>query len=482
MRIQWVGQSATAKSTNASDIELVNAYAEITEHRQAKSVVTVYRAPGLALLTTLNGSGGVRGLYYAASQDRLFAVQGNTLFEIFNAGGYPFLARGFLLSTGGPVSMDENGVALAIADGEARYSLTFATNTFQFDLNVDFPVASRVGYVDNYLVYTKPNAQEFFWSDLLSTDVPALNFARAEGRPDPIVSMLVHQREVWLFGTETTQPFYSTGDADTPFAPIGSVFIPHGTIAAQSPAIVGETVCWLSRNREGDGMVMQASGQNAQPVSTHAMAEALQTYTVLEDAIGWAQQQDQHLWYWLTLPTEKVTWVLDVTTGLWHRRGWRNPATGFVERHRANCFTFAFNLPMVGDYEGGQIYRLGMDLFSDAGAAQVVEASFPPLFDAENGARVEQRWLLLECETGVGVDHGVVPGTDPQVSLFISDDGGGTYGPALQRSLGPIGQRKHIVEWRALGSAFDRRCKVQVSDPVKLAITGVLTDIRPLAR
>lgn len=480
-RLQYVGMSAKAKSVAASDVRLINGYSEIAEHRQGKSIVTVYRTPGLAWWITLPDAGGVRGLFYAASQQRAFAVQGNALYEV-TAGGAAHIFRGSLASFSGPVQMEENGIALAIVDNASRYSLTFSTNAFAQNTAVDFPVASRVGFIDGYFLYTKPNGTDLFWSDLYSTDVQALNSAKAEGRPDPIMSLIVLDREAWVFGTETTQPFYSTGDADQPFLPIGSIFIPHGTIASQSPTLVGQTVCWLSQGRDGQAVVLQAAGQQVQTISTHAMAETIQRYSRLDDAIGWAQQQEQHLFFWLVFPSAKATWVLDLTTNLWHERGWRNPTSGTIERHRANCYMYAFGKHLVGDYENGRIYSLEMDTYSDAGEAQVLRLVLPPLFDGEQGALVEQQYLRVECETGVGLDGGVVPGTDPQISLWLSDDGGQTYGPALRRSLGPRGQHKHVVEWRALGSSRDRRCMLEISDPVKVAITGFLTDVKALAR
>src|SRR5262245_9194335 len=350
MRLQYIGMSGKAKSVNAADIRLMNAYSEVTEHKQGKSILTVYRTPGLRLWYTLPGTGPVRGLCNAASVNRSFAVQGNTFYELYGTLYSPY-PRGTLQSNTGPVQMDENGVVVSIVDGAGRYSLNFSTNVFTTDTSVSFPVADRVGFIDGRFIYVRAGTSDAFYSDPYSTTVQPLNSFRAEGRPDPLVSLLVPQREAWLFGVETTQPFYSTGNPDTPFAAVGSVFIPHGTAAAQSPAMVGQTVCWLSRNREGHGMVVQASGQAAQPVSTHAVAEAIQRYSTIEDAIGWAQQHEQHLFYWLTFPQAKATWCLDLTTSLWHERGWRNPATGFLERHRANCYTFAFGKHLVGDYE-----------------------------------------------------------------------------------------------------------------------------------
>src|SRR5262245_49061674 len=301
MRLQWIGQHARAKSVNAGDIELFNGYAEVEEHKQGKSMLTVYRSPGLKLWQTLPGAGPVRGLFFAGSNQRGFAIQGAQLFEVFSNG--TSLLRGTLLTTAGPVQLEENGVALTMVDGQARYSLTYSSNAFAQDNDVDYPAASRVGFIDQRFIFLKPNSQEFAWSDLLSTDVQALSFARAEGRPDLLVSMQILHREVWLFGTETTQPFYSTGDPTAPFAPIGSVFIHQGCAAPQSPAIVGETLCWLGRNQEGHRQVLQATGQNVQRVSTHAMEEEIATYAVVTDAIAWSNQIEGHLNYNITFPT-----------------------------------------------------------------------------------------------------------------------------------------------------------------------------------
>jgi hypothetical protein len=478
MRIAWIGQSARARSTNASDITLKNAYAEVVEHKQGKSIVTVYRTPGLKLWLTLPGTGAVRGMFYAASQDRTFAVQGATLWEMAPNG--TLTSRGTLLTTAGALDFDENGVDLAIVDGNNRYHLTFATNFFE--RNTTYPSASRVGFIDNYLIYLKPFTQEFGWSDLLSTSVPDLNTARAEGRPDPLVSMLVVRREIWLFGWETTQPFYSTGDPDTPFAPIPSIFLHQGCVAPQSPARVGETLCWVGRNEQGQATVVQAAGQQVQRISTHALETALHGYADLKDALGWGQQDQGHSYYWLTFPTGNATWVYDATTQLWHERGYRDPATGMLGRHRANCYVFAFGRHYVGDYQSGAIYELDDQTYTDNGEALVLEAILPVLFDGENAALIEQKWFLLECETGVGLDGGLEPGRDPQVLLFLSQDGGHLYEPAPPRSLGPIGRTKHIVEWRALGSSWDRRCKIVISDPVRVAITGAITEVAPLLR
>lgn len=478
MRIAWVGQSAEAKSANVSNIRLVNAYAEIVEHKQGKTALSIYGTPGLTVFAVAPGAGQIRGLFTAAN-GRCFVVQADGFYEVTSTGSVSL--RGTLLTVAGPVVMEENGQTLMLVDGTYGYTFTYLTNTYLQILDPDFPGSNRVSFLDGYLVFPVPNTQRFMWTDLLSTVIDPLSFASAEGAPDKLVSQLVARRELWNFGERSTEIWFSTGDSENPFARIPGAFIQQGCAAPHSVARVAETVVWLSQNEEGHRLVMQAVGHNPQRVSTHAVEQAIQRYARVDDAMAWTQQLEGHLVYWLTFPAADATWCLDATTGLWHERGARHPETGWLGRHRANCFTFAFGRALVGDYVNGYVYTLDPETYSDAGQALVLEAVLPPLYDGEGSRRLEQTWLQVDCETGVGLDSGLEPGTDPQMMLTLSDDGGHTWSGALYRSLGKIGQTHATVEWRRLGTSTDRRCKLVISDPVKRAIVGVLTEARPLA-
>lgn len=69
-------------------------------------------------------------------------------------------------------------------------------------------------------------------------------------------------------------------------------------------------------------------------------------------------------------------------------------------------------------------------------------------------------------------------GSDPQVALQWSDDGGATWSNELWRSLGRLGERKKRVRWERLGSG--RRCsfRISCSEPVALTLFGVVLDAR----
>lgn len=61
-------------------------------------------------------------------------------------------------------------------------------------------------------------------------------------------------------------------------------------------------------------------------------------------------------------------------------------------------------------------------------------------------------------------------GSDPQIMLQVSKDGGHTWGNELWRSLGAQGQYSRRVTWKRLGIAKDWVFRFRVSDPVKVVI------------
>jgi hypothetical protein len=68
-------------------------------------------------------------------------------------------------------------------------------------------------------------------------------------------------------------------------------------------------------------------------------------------------------------------------------------------------------------------------------------------------------------EQGVGLITG--QGSDPQVMLQFSDDGGRTWSSERWRSLGRIGEYRTRTRWLRNGSARDRIYRYAMSDPVR---------------
>ena len=379
---------------------MVNLFPELVPEG-GKEPAFLQRAPGLRLLAAL-GSGPVRGLWsFFNGATYAFAVSGNTLYKITTS--WTATPLGTVGGTG-PVSMADNGTQLFIAANGPSYIYNTNTNVFAPITDPDFPGAVMVGYLDGYFVFNPPNSQQIWVTSLLDgLSVDPLDFASAEGSPDGLISVMVTNREAWLFGTNSVEVWYDAGTADFPLQRIQGAFNELGCAASYSVAKMDNTVFWLGADARGRGMVYRANGYVGQRISTHAVEWHIQQYGDLSDAIGYTYQQDGHSFYVLIFPQADTTWVYDLATQAWHERaGWHD---GAFTRHRSNCQMSFNNEIVVGDYENGNIYAFDLDVYADNGAEQKWLRSWRALPSGQNTLlRTTQHSLQLDCETGVGLN------------------------------------------------------------------------------
>jgi hypothetical protein len=369
--------------------------------------------------------------------------------------------------------MADNGTQLFIAANPLGYIYNANTDVFQQITDPDFPGAGTVGYIDGYFVFNEPNSQKIWVTSLLDgTSIDPLEFASAEGNPDNVVAIFVDHREVWVFGTNSTEVWYDAGLLDFPLTRIQGAFNELGCAAPYSIAKMDNQVYWLGKDARGQGIVYRAAGYIGQRVSTHAIEWQMQEYADISDATGYTYQQDGHSFYVLNFPTANTTWVYDVATGAWHERA--SFANGEFNRHRASSQMFFNATTVVGDYQNGKIYSFDLNVYADDGAPQKWLRSWRALpTGANNLARTIQHSMQLDCETGVGLNNG--QGSNPQAMLRWSDDGGHTWSSEHWKSMGRIGRSGYRTIWRRLGATMkirDRVYEVSGTDPVRIYIMG----------
>ena len=466
MKTPILGSSYVARSPNAADSRMVNLFPEIVPEG-GKEAAFLQRAPGLRLLATV-GTGPIRGLWTFGGYG--YAVSGGSLYKIDSTWSATLIGS---VSGTGPVSMSDNGTQLFVACNGPSYIYNASTNVFQQITDPDFPGAVTVAYLDGYFVFNEPNSQKVWVTGLLEgTQVDALDFASAEGAPDKLVSLIVDHREAWLFGSNSVEVWYDAGNADFPLSRIQGAYNEIGCAAAYSVAKLDNALFWLGSDARGNGIVYRANGYNGQRVSTHAVEWQIQQYSDISDAVAYTYQQDGHAFYVLSFPTANTTWVYDVSTQAWHERA--GFSAGQFTRHRSNCQMNFNGEIVVGDYENGKLYAFDLEKYSDDTAIQKWLRSWRALPTNQNNLkRTAQHSLQLDCEAGVGLVAG--QGSDPQVMLRWSDDGGHTWSSEHWRSLGKIGETGRRVLWRRLGMTMklrDRVYEISGTDPVKIAIMG----------
>lgn len=436
---------------------LVNWFAETAPpDAQSKTPFMLRPRPGLAALATILGP--CRGHHTMAGV--LYGIYENTLYSITDT----FVATALGTISGAQnISMADNGVQLTIVSEPNGYVYDVSGPTFQPITDPDFQGSKYVTQINGYFVHVLPgNSGEWQVSnqnDGLAFD--ALAFAVAESGGDPLVAAFANHGELWLFGTETIEPWGVSGSAVFPFAPIQSAKAERGCSAAFSITIYDNTTVWIG----DDKIVYRANGYAPLRISTHAIEQALRISGDLGSVQGSWLTIDGHAFYMMKM-LGQWTFLYDAATGMWHE--WQT----FGVDYWANGFPVSiYNDVMVGG-DGGNLYRLDVNAYTDAGATISRQVFSPPIF--ANTARVFISRLQIDIESGAGLNDG--QGSDPQAMLSWSKDGGRTWSNEHWRSMGKIGEYARRVIWRRLGQCFQIMFKLVITDPVKPVILGAYAD------
>jgi hypothetical protein len=479
MKTPILGSSYVARSINAADNRMVNLFPEVVPEG-GKEPAFLNRAPGLKFQQTI-GTGPIRALWaHQTNGSDFYVVSGTQFYKVTGLTATPTLL-GTVTGTG-PVSIADNGTQIFLACNPDGFIYNEVTNVFAKITDPDFTGAVTVGYLDGYFVYNEPDSQKVWVTQLLDgTSVDPLDFASAEGSPDGLVAVNVDHREAWLFGTDSIEVWYDAGQTDFPLTRIQGAFNEIGCVAAFSIAKLDNGLFWLGTDARGQGIVYRANGYTGVRVSTHAIEYAIAQYGNISDAIAYTYQQEGHAFYVLTFPSANATWVYDVATQAWHERAGWDTAIGEFTRHRSNCQCNFGGNTVVGDFENGNIYTLDLDVYADNGGIQKWLRSWRALPTGQNNLkRTAQHSLQLDCESGTGLVTG--QGSDPEIMLRFSDDGGHTWSNEHLSKMGKIGEYYRRVFWRRLGMTLklrDRVYEVSMTDPVKTAIMGAELLISP---
>lgn len=463
MRIPLAINSYQSRSLTLSAQRLVNLYPEVSPP-DAKMPLVLFGTPGLKLFATC-GSGPIRAMHNFSGT--LCAVSDDDFYTITSAGTET--NQGTVGSvTSSDVYMADNGSQLMIVAGPATDEAYMWNGAALASIvDVDYPGAETVAFIDGYHVITKPDTDEFYWSALRDcTSWDGADYATAEGDPDDLVGLFVDHREIWLFGKETTEIWYNDG---SPFSRVSGAFIERGCAAKGTVAKADNSVFWLG----DDGIVYRADGYAPLRISTHAIEYALGTSADLSIARAFTYAQEGHTFYVLTV-SDVGTFVFDAATALWHERDSRNATDGeSLGRWRADCGVFCYDKVLVGDYANGNIYELDLDTYTDNTTEITRVATSAPIHAQGKVASMSQ--LEIEIESGVGLTTG--DGSDPQAVLDWSDDGGKTWSNELWTDMGAIGAYGQRAMWRKLGAFRQRVLRVTISDPVKVAIIAANAEV-----
>lgn len=135
----------------------------------------------------------------------------------------------------------------------------------------------------------------------------------------------------------------------------------------------------------------------------------------------------------------------------------------------------AYSKVFLGSMGGPEVFVLDPDCATEDGNPIVRKRTCPHVNSKME--RMIHSALTLDVLSGVGTPHG--SGSDPQMMLRVSNDGGRTYGSESWAPVGRQGEYRRLVQWRRLGQARDRVYEITYSDPANTAIVGAQISVIP---
>ena len=477
----FIGPAYSLKNVAYDCQTLVNWYCEVDETGKGREAeVAQFRPrPGLKKIMK-NLPSPSRGLF-EASNGKLYGVFGDQL-HVFNSNGSSNTNWTTTRLTSGipgiePVQFADNSLSLfIIADGQP-YAYTYAGGAFTILSGGAYTAVSSMTYIDGRVVFTEANSKRFFWTDVLSLEAPALNFASAETDPEDTVGLINNNLDLWIFGKRSIEIWYNASQGNTIFARRGNALIDTGCAAARTIQKLNNTVAWLSVDNRGGPIMMVAAGYSPQRISTFALEQYWSNFTAdqIKGASGYPIQLEGHNMYVLNIPGSDTTWVYDFTSSqqmgkpMWSE--WKSDkGDGFQGRHLAVNQVYHKGNHVCSDYIVGTVYV--MEGLTDNDMRIMRERTAPHI--SNEMKRIIYTNLILLFSTGIVIDQNL----DPQAIIQFSDDGGYTWSEERWVSAGKVGQYGLRVDASRLGSGRNRVFRIRCYDPIDWQLSGATLDVK----
>lgn len=496
------------ESNKVSTQRLVNMYSQVVE--QTNSVVNtgssfaLLSIPGSTSAVTLDDNSiGIRGMYGSSTgpapdfTERLYVASGPNVYRVNPDASV--VKIGSVGSDSSRIYMNESGgldSQLCVIDGHNLYacplSATDATiaSTWQ---TISLPsiagtdntpiVPTQMTNLNGHIILNSINSDQFYYSlinDVLSTSAwQALNFYTKYASSDVIVALATIGGSLIVFGPKSFEVWTETGNSLNPFSrQLGSA----QWIGCQSPnsvAVLQDTLFWLGAGPVGHNIVfaMNAAGQ-VERISTNALEYQFARFNDPAGSVGFCYSDEGNYFYVLTFLDDDRTFVYDLSTKVWHERATRDAKLNI--NHQWNPMYAAF---CYGDLYFGSINTPTL-LFLDSESQQewngipIVKTIVTPLYyDSYNNFIIRE--FMVYCNTGeTSILSG--QGSDPQMILQMSEDGGYTWSDEFVEPLGKQGEYLQTVRWFNLGESRNAVIKLTVSDPISLVVISAKLNITPM--
>jgi hypothetical protein len=333
--------------------------------------------------------------------------------------------------------------------------------------DVDFPAAiTSVAAIEQRFVFSYGTEGRWGYTEVGDGDnTTVISYYTAEYSPDGLVALFVLGARLFLFGSQTLEEWYPTGDSDNPFRRASGRVVETGCLCRDSIRKLDNTVYWIDRECSVRRI---GSAETPEIVSTPAISRAIRA-TDSDDIICMAYEVDGHAFYIVRLPDEGCFALDPNTGGEWHER-----QTNLTDTWRYGYIVSAAGQHFVGDFAGvgfailSRAYQSEHMADADTMGTEIVcvgsgFGSISEGFEPVNSLRIEG-------SRGQGLSSG--QGSAPTISVRVWK--GDDWSAWMERPTGAQGNYRARTIFRRLGvhRAPGFEFQFRVSDPVVTVIDG----------
>lgn len=464
--ILFAVESAVSRAPQLSNQQLVNLFVE-RQPPEAKSQSPIFGVPGTDRFSTAGvdanrGSWNFNGVAYW--------VQGSQLWSTTALGVSAQVGDG--IAGEGTISMSDNGVQIIMVNGAAGDGYTYAPGPgLQPITDPNFFPAATVTFMDGYFLFDRLGTNEWFISNLFDgRTYNGLDFASAEAVPGFVTAIKVNLELVFIFCTAHIEIWYDAGTFPFPFQRYAGGVIDYGCVSPHAIIKQDGAIFFLG----ADHVVYRLQANVPIRVSTHPIETIIWSASSITDAQLSTYTWEGHKLIVLYLPSLGRTLVFDISTGKWHERVSLDPSGQPLPGWRSVNALQIYDTVLFGDMEDGRIGELNPNAYTEYGLTIRGTAQSAPQHH-------DRKWLFvntfeLDIEAGVGLTSG--QGSDPQIMLQYSRDGGRTWSlPQPWRSMGRQGEYGRRLRWWKQGRGLQWVWRLVISDPVQRCIIAAHAEI-----
>ena len=416
----------------------------------------------------------------------LYVVAGNSVYKVTTSGITSLL--GTISTSVNKVQLSDNYVQLLIVDGSKGYAYTIVTGSYaQAGLNaagsfgqitdVNFPVNPvSIDFTDGWFIVVQGGSRQAWLSGSYDgTNWTPISYFTKSSASDLLLAVQCLNGLIFIQGVSTFEVWQNVGAATFPLARIAGATQAFGLAAVSSRAVINSCVVFLGYNLQGQAQVVQlVNGYSPQVISTpdlDGIIDEISDNFIINDAVGFSYPCNGHIMYQLTFPSGNASFLYDATTNIWSEL---QTGLGLQGRHIAELGINYNNQTYITDSSTGNIYNFDDDVYTDNGVPIVRQVCSKHIVGSGNTITISE--LCLDMQLGVGLEIG--QGSNPQISVETSKDGGNTYGTPRLTSIGKVGQyRSPRAYWKRFGKSKDFVFRFTMTDPVQFVIAQAYGDI-----